>query len=441
MWGTPSVRRRHADEAGDDDDVREAEPGDPGHRDVVRRDRRCGRHARTAACSRPSSPRRPSCTPATAASSRRSPRAATSSSSARSIREALAEAGVELADVDARRRHARPGPDRRAPRRPLGGEGDRLVARHPARRRSTTSHGHVASLYLGPEPRRAAVHLPARERRAHARCSPCATTARSSGSGRRSTTRRARRSTRARGCSASATRAAPRSTRWPATGDPEAFAFPVARVPGLDFSFSGVKTALLYAVRDLGRARARGAARRPRGLVPAGDRDGADPAPARGGRARGHRPDRRRRRRRRELGAPRRAARCGPRAARALHRQRGDDRVGGAVHRSRARARGSRAWMRMRRLPERPRRRRLGAALLVALRAAPRRRGERRPTSRRPGRRAGRASSATGPPPSSAGAGSSCSRSRRSPRASPRPAASQRRSRSGAGRPGAARPA
>ncbi|MGZ4309061.1 MAG: tRNA (adenosine(37)-N6)-threonylcarbamoyltransferase complex transferase subunit TsaD, partial [Gaiellaceae bacterium] len=30
------------------------------------------------------------------------------------------------------------------------------------------------------------------------------------------------------------------------------FAFPVARVPGLDFSFSGVKTALLYAVRDLG---------------------------------------------------------------------------------------------------------------------------------------------------------------------------------------------
>jgi len=34
-------------------------------------------------------------------------------------------------------------------------------------------------------------------------------------------------------------------------GDPGAYAFPVARVPGLDFSFSGVKTALLYAVRDL----------------------------------------------------------------------------------------------------------------------------------------------------------------------------------------------
>ena len=35
-------------------------------------------------------------------------------------------------------------------------------------------------------------------------------------------------------------------------GDPEAFPFPVARVPGLDLSFSGLKTALLYAVRDLG---------------------------------------------------------------------------------------------------------------------------------------------------------------------------------------------
>ncbi len=34
-------------------------------------------------------------------------------------------------------------------------------------------------------------------------------------------------------------------------GDPEAFAFPVARVPGLDFSFSGVKTALLYEIRSL----------------------------------------------------------------------------------------------------------------------------------------------------------------------------------------------
>jgi N6-L-threonylcarbamoyladenine synthase len=36
-------------------------------------------------------------------------------------------------------------------------------------------------------------------------------------------------------------------------GDPEAFDFPVgARRPGLDFSFAGLKTSLLYRVRDLG---------------------------------------------------------------------------------------------------------------------------------------------------------------------------------------------
>jgi N6-L-threonylcarbamoyladenine synthase len=34
-------------------------------------------------------------------------------------------------------------------------------------------------------------------------------------------------------------------------GDPDAYDFPVARVPGLDFSFSGLKTALLYTVRAL----------------------------------------------------------------------------------------------------------------------------------------------------------------------------------------------
>jgi tRNA N6-adenosine threonylcarbamoyltransferase len=34
-------------------------------------------------------------------------------------------------------------------------------------------------------------------------------------------------------------------------GDPQAYSFPVARLPGLDFSFSGLKTALLYTVRDL----------------------------------------------------------------------------------------------------------------------------------------------------------------------------------------------
>ena len=46
----------------------------------------------------------------------------------------------------------------------------------------------------------------------------------------------------------------PAVQRCAADGDPEAFTFPVAmtRDPGLDFSFSGLKTALVYAVRDLG---------------------------------------------------------------------------------------------------------------------------------------------------------------------------------------------
>jgi N6-L-threonylcarbamoyladenine synthase len=47
----------------------------------------------------------------------------------------------------------------------------------------------------------------------------------------------------------------PALSRLAAGGDPAAFAFPVAaRVPGLDFSFAGLKTALLYTVRDLGEA-------------------------------------------------------------------------------------------------------------------------------------------------------------------------------------------
>jgi N6-L-threonylcarbamoyladenine synthase len=45
----------------------------------------------------------------------------------------------------------------------------------------------------------------------------------------------------------------PEIERLAAEGDAEAFDFPVAmtRDPGLDFSFSGLKTALVYAVRDL----------------------------------------------------------------------------------------------------------------------------------------------------------------------------------------------
>jgi len=47
----------------------------------------------------------------------------------------------------------------------------------------------------------------------------------------------------------------PALERLAADGDPGAFDFPIAAgVPGLDFSFAGLKTSLLYKVRDLGEA-------------------------------------------------------------------------------------------------------------------------------------------------------------------------------------------
>ena len=104
---------------------------------------------------------------------------------------------------------------------------------------STTCTGHVASLYLEPEPLEppflcllaSGGHTLLARRAGARRVRAC--------SGRRSTTPPARRSTRARGCSGSAIRAAREIDRLAREGDPEAFAFPVARVAGLDFSFSG----------------------------------------------------------------------------------------------------------------------------------------------------------------------------------------------------------
>jgi N6-L-threonylcarbamoyladenine synthase len=51
----------------------------------------------------------------------------------------------------------------------------------------------------------------------------------------------------------------PAIERAAATGDPDSFDFPVAMAqdPGLDFSFSGLKTALVYRARELGEERTR----------------------------------------------------------------------------------------------------------------------------------------------------------------------------------------
>ena len=209
------------------------------------------------------------------------------------------------------RRHGAARADRRAARRRLRGEGARVGASPAARPRRPPARPRRVALPASARSR-AAVHLPARERRAHDAARRARTAARSACSGRPSTTPPARRSTRARGCSASVTRAGARSTRSRARAIRRAFDFPVARVPGLDFSFSGLKTALLYRVRGLAEGeleerRADLAASYQRAIVRAlvervrGRRSGAD---------------RRRRRGGGELGAPGGAAGGGPGAAR-----------------------------------------------------------------------------------------------------------------------------
>ncbi len=166
------------------------------------------------------------------------------------IREALADAGADLSDVDAIAVTAKPGLIGALARRRVGGEGARLVAAAAADPGRPSARPRRVALPPAARPR-AAVHLPARERRAHDAARRPGSEVPTACSGRRSTMRRGRPSTRARGCSGSAIREGRRSTRSRPQGDPSVFAFPVARVPGLDFSFSGLKTALLYAVRDL----------------------------------------------------------------------------------------------------------------------------------------------------------------------------------------------
>ena len=132
--------------------------------------------------------------------------------------------------------------------------------------------GHVASLYLEPEPRRAAVHSACSRAAGTRCCSRCASAAAPSGSARPSTTQRARRSTRARGCSGSAIRAVRRSTGSRRTGTPTRSPFPVARVSGSRLLVLGAedRAALRRARSRPGRGG--GAQGRPRGVVPARDR-------------------------------------------------------------------------------------------------------------------------------------------------------------------------
>ena len=177
-------------------------------------------------------------------------------------------------------------------------------------------HGHIAACWLEPVGARPAVRQPRRLRRPHPP-GPGDRPARAARSwARRSTTPRGRPSTRAPACWASATPAGRPWSGWrrpdraPPTSSPSGCAAPGTR----DFSYAGVKTALLYAVRERRRAARRAGARRPGRLVPGGRAAAAGRPADRGGRRRG-RAGRRARRRGGGQRAPARAGGGGRRRA------------------------------------------------------------------------------------------------------------------------------
>ena len=231
------------------------------------------------------------------------------------VREALGQAGATLDDVD--RIAVTQGP---------GLIGALLVGIAAAKAIAWSRHlplvpvdhlnGHIASLYLAARSGRAAVPLPARKRRAHDadrrpqlhRAAPC--------SARRSTTRPARPSTRARASSGSTTPAAASSTgsraraTLPPTTSPSP-ACPASTSPSPASRRRSSTRRRDLAPAELEQRRADLAASYQRAIV----RALVGPRP-RGRHPDRRRPDRRRRRRRGELRAPRGARRRRPRAPR-----------------------------------------------------------------------------------------------------------------------------
>ena len=149
----------------------------------------------------------------------------------------------------------------------------------------------------------------------------------------------------------------PEIDRLAQEGDPAAFAFPRAAPGELDFSFSGLKTSLLYRVRELGEAESE---RRKADLAASYQRAIVDALVARVRRAL----ERERVPRlaigggvaanselRRGRGSALGRGRVGP-AARAVHRQRGDDRRRGALPRAAPVSASTWTWTRPRARPE-----------------------------------------------------------------------------------------
>ena len=386
MWRDPGPVSARAGRRSDDVSWRRAR--DPGARDLVRRDRRSASSPPTATCC------------ANVVSSQAELHARYGGV----VPEIASRRHLELVDPGrprgARRRRAStlddvepvavtrgPGPDRRAARRPVA-----RPRRSPGPRgcrscRSTTCT--ATSPRSTSAASRSSRRFSACSRAAATRCSStCATAARSTCSARRSTTPPARRSTRARACSGSAIPAAPAIDRLAREGDPDG-----VRVPGRARARARLLVlrpqdgAALRRARPR-RRRARATAGRSRRVLPARDRARARRADAEAARA---------------DGAERVAVVGGVaanselraalpdavvRAARALHRQRGDDRVRRAV-----RGRPSPIPTTLRSMRMRPGSREpsqiaalalvaLAAALLLARRAPRRRRAKTEPRRR-----------------------------------------------------------
>ena len=256
---------------------------------------------------------------------RRGPRArvarTTSRTSARGRRRPSPRPASTLADLDGDRRHAGPGPRRLAARRPSQAKAHRLRARQAAGRRQpprgARRRGRSSS-----SPR-AASYLRSRS------SSPAATPSLLRGAGPRryrllgAHARRRRRRGLRQGGEAPRPRLSGRSGHRPAVARAPTTArieFAIARLKDgtPDFSFSGIKTAVLYHVRREGIA-ARGDRGhrvrrdpRPGGVVPARGRAGAGQAHD-GGRDRAAAEDAAARRRRGRQPAPPQGGRAGGR--------------------------------------------------------------------------------------------------------------------------------
>ena len=185
------------------------------------------------------------------------------------VAEAMSRGRRRLGRPRGRRRHAGPGPHRRAARRAGGGQVARLPPPPAADPREPPAGAHRRQL----RPRRGgAVRVPRRQRRAHA--------ARRGRGGRALPRRRqdhGRR--RRRGLRQGRPAARPRlpgrqgaRRSWRRAATPGFARFPRAVPRGRGFSFSGLKTALLYDLQGPRRGGDRGAPRRHRRLLPGGDR-------------------------------------------------------------------------------------------------------------------------------------------------------------------------